>query len=178
MAELTTPARPYAKAAFEVAKEGKALDAWAEHLALVEAVIGDEKIQQLLDSPALTAGLKSKALQEVLGESVDKKFFNFLSTLAENKRLLLIPTIKQMFLALKAQQEKTIEVDIISAFELSSDTKDTLISALKAKLDREVSMNTSVDTSLLGGALIRAGDTVIDGSVKGRLAKLSEAMNS
>ncbi len=178
MAELTTPARPYAKAAFEVAKEGGALDAWAKHLAIVEAVILDEKIQQLLDSPALTATQKSDALMGVLGDTVDKPFSNFLSTLALNKRLALIPTIKQMFLALKAQQEKTIEVDIVSAYELSAETTDTLTKALKAKLDREVSMKASVDISLIGGALIRAGDTVIDGSVKGRLAKLAEAMNS
>lgn len=178
MAELTTLARPYSRAAFDVAKEDGKLSEWAEALTSASAITSDETIQCLLSSPGLTATQKSDSLSEVLGDSVDQKFKNFLSTLADNKRLMLLPTIKLQFITLKAQQEKSIEVDVSTAFELSASVQEALVTALKKKLEREVSLSTSVDPSLLGGALIRAGDTVIDGSVKGRLAKLAEAMNS
>ena len=178
MAELTTLARPYARAAFDVAKGDGKLDEWARSLAITEALTGDSKIKSLLSSPALTALQKSKAISGVLADSVDGKFNNFLATLADHKRLTLLPTIKQMFMALKAQQEKSIDVSVTSATEMPAKVKDALVAALAKKLGREVTITTSVDSSLLGGALIRAGDTVIDGSVKWRLAKLAATINS
>ena len=178
MAELTTLARPYARAAFDIARQDGKLAEWATALLEAEAVTSDDKVALLLESPALTSSQKSDALIKVLGDSVDSKFQNFISTLANNKRLLLLGTIKEMFLALKAQQEKSIEVEVTTAVELPESIKTALVAALTKKLEREVSISTAVDTSLLGGALIRAGDTVIDGSVKGRLNKLAEAMNS
>lgn len=178
MAELTTLARPYARAAFDIAKQDGKLAEWAKALLEAEAVTSDDKVALLLESPSLTSSQKSDALCDVLGDSVDEKFQNFIATLADNKRLLLLGTIKEMFLALKAQQERSIEVEVATAVELPAAIKTALVEALTKKLEREVSITTSVDASLLGGALIRAGDTVIDGSVKGRLNKLAEAMNS
>ncbi len=178
MAELTTLARPYARAAFDVANDISKLDLWAESLTTADAITADDTILSLLDSPALTAAQKSDALAQVLGDSVDEKFKNFLSALAENKRLVLLPTIKQQFMTLKAQQEKSIEVDVTTAFEIPEATQKALVDALTKKLEREVAISLNVDASLIGGALIRAGDTVIDGSVKGQLSKLAEAVNS
>ena len=178
MAELTTLARPYARAAFEVAKSDNALAQWADALNLLEAVTADSKVQHLLDSPSLTAELKSDALVSLLGDKVDVKLKNFISTLADNKRLDLLPTIKELFAELKALQEKVVEVEVTTAFDIPPATQKALITALTRKLEREVSLTTTVDASLIGGALIRAGDTVIDGSVKGRLTKLAETMIS
>ena len=98
--------------------------------------------------------------------------------LAENRRLQLLPQIYQQFEVLKANREKTVEVNVVSATEISTEQQNKLASALSAKLEREVNMQVSVDDSLIGGAVVRAGDTVIDGSIRGRLAKLAEALNS
>ena len=178
MAELSTLARPYAKAAFEVAKTDNELGLWAEALNLAAAVSEDSKIKTLLGSPALTADQKCESLLEVLGLGEHVKFSNFLHALAENKRLGLMAEIRSFYLAQKAQQEKTIDVSISTAFSLTDEYKAALVKALTKKLEREVKISTDVDKSLLGGALIRAGDTVIDGSVKGRLTKLAESMNA
>jgi F-type H+-transporting ATPase subunit delta len=97
--------------------------------------------------------------------------------LASNKRLPLLPVIYDLFSQYKANQEKSVDVDVVSAFDMSEETKDKLAAVLGKKLEREVKVSTSTDKSLLGGVLIRAGDLVIDGSVRGRLNKLAEAMN-
>jgi F-type H+-transporting ATPase subunit delta len=101
-----------------------------------------------------------------------------LHLLAQNKRLALLPSIAELFLELKANQEKTIAVSISSAFELEASIQNKLTEALTAKLQREVKVNTNIDQTLLGGVVIRAGDIVIDGSIKGRLAKLAEALSA
>jgi F-type H+-transporting ATPase subunit delta len=98
--------------------------------------------------------------------------------LAENKRLVLLPEISLLFENLKANQEKSVDVEITTAFEISSDVSSKLAQALKDRLQREIKLATSVDQSLIGGAIIRAGDNVIDGSVRGKLSKLAESMNS
>lgn len=178
MAELTTLARPYAKAAFEVAKQQKELALWAESLELSAAVTENSKIKTLLDSPSLTSTQKCKSLLEVLGLADHKVFSNFLATLANNGRLTLLAEIKTLFLALKAQQEKSVDVSISSAVALPEELKNKFIEALKSRLDREVHLSTIVDDELIGGAVIRAGDTVIDGSIRGRLSKLSDSINA
>ena len=115
---------------------------------------------------------------EVCGDTLLNEGRNFIGVLASNKRLPLLPEISSLFEQYKANQEKTINVDVISAFELSGDTEQSLAEVLSKKLEREVKVDSSVDPSLIGGVLIRAGDLVIDGSVRGRLNKLAEAMNS
>lgn len=178
MAELTTLARPYARAAFESAREDAQLDAWAKALAVAAAVSAEPKVKQLLAAPGLTAAQKSAAFADVCGAELSDKFKNFVSVLAENKRLALLPYIQTLFSDLKAQLEKTINVEVTTAFEIDAAVKQQLVDALTKKLDRKVSLEAQIDQSLIGGAVIRAGDTVIDGSVKGRLAKLADAMNS
>ena len=102
---------------------------------------------------------------------------NFLSVLAENKRLALLPEIADLFTTFKANFERSVEVEVISAFELEDETTRRLSEALGRKLERSVNVRSTTDSSLLGGVLIRAGDLVIDGSVRGRLNKLAAAMN-
>jgi F-type H+-transporting ATPase subunit delta len=178
MAELSTLARPYAKAAFEFANAHGALAKWSAMFATLAGVAVQARVSQLLVSPALTAEQQSKVLLDLCGDTLDTAAANFVRTLAANKRLLLLQTIREQFEQLKAQQERTVDVEIASAFELDAAMQEKLATALKSKLSRDVKLHASVDPSLVGGVVIRAGDTVIDSSVRGRLAKLAEAMNS
>lgn len=178
MAELSTLARPYARAAFEYALAQQDLGGWNSQLATAAAVAQTERMQQLLSSPSTTAEQRAKALLDVCGDALSAKVQNFVRVLADNKRLELLPEIFTLFELMKANQEKSVDVDVVSAFPLDSDLTQRLAQALHGKLQREVTINASVDSSLLGGVLVRAGDVVIDGSVRGRLAKLAQAMIS
>lgn len=178
MAELTTLARPYAKAAFEYALAANKLQPWFEALEVTAAVAVQEQVIKALSSSALSAEQKASVFVQVCGEQMDEKVKNFIHTLASNKRLALLPYVKELFAKMKAQQEKSIEVEVTAAYELSVDLINKLAQALSAKLNRSVSVQSSVDASLIGGVVIHTGDMVIDGSIRGRLAKLAEAMKS
>ena len=178
MAELTTLARPYAKAAFEVAVQDGALDNWARMLGLSAAIASQESVHTLLLNPALTSEQIAQSFIDVCGDELDDKGQNLVRLLSENKRLELLPEISALYENLKAIQEQSVDVEITTAFEISSGLSDKLAQALKSRLQREVNLATSVDESLIGGAVIRAGDTVIDSSVRGKLTKLAESMKS
>jgi len=178
MAELSTLARPYAKAAFEYALTSGDLAGWSKQLELAAAVAQTETMLKVLNSPSLTAEQRSKTLLDVCGDAINDKGRNFMRVLADNKRLPLLPEIAVLFEEFKANQEKSVDVDVVSAFPLEQAVAERLAQVLRGKLQREVTINASVDSSLLGGVLVRAGDVVIDGSVRGRLAKLALAMNS
>ncbi len=178
MAELSTIARPYAKAAFEYARDKRALPLWSESLSVAAAVVLNSDMEVVLGNPSLTADQQAQTLSDVCGEALGPEARNFLAILASNKRLALLPEIYNLFEQHKANQEKSVDVEVVSAFELANETKDKLAAVLGKKLEREVKVSSSTDKDLLGGVLIRAGDLVIDGSVRGRLNKLSEAMNS
>ena len=178
MAELITLARPYAKAAFETALQDGALDKWSSMIALSAAVADQSEVSSILSSPSLSSDQIADTFIGVCGDELDGKGKNFLGLLAENKRLVLLPEISSLFEALKAQQEMSVDVEITTAFEISSDVSNKLANALKDRLKREILLTTNVDQSLIGGAVIRAGDNVIDSSVRGKLSKLAESMNS
>lgn len=156
----------------------KALDNWSKMLTLSAAVASNESVAALLKSPALSSDQIADSFLRVCGDELDAKGKNFISLLAENKRLVLLPQIAQLYDALKANQEKSVDVEITTAFEISSEIATKLAEALKARLQREIKLATSVDVSLIGGAIIRAGDTVIDSSIRGKLSKLAESMKS
>ncbi len=178
MAETTTLARPYAKAAFEVAKQDSALDQWSKMLALTAAISGQDSVSAVLRDPSLSAEQIAENFVVVCGDDLNDKGQNFIRLLAENKRLVLLPDVSALYEILKANQEKSVDVEITTAFEISSDIAQKLADSLKSRLEREINLATKVDQSLLGGAVIRAGDTVIDSSVRGKLTKLAESMNS
>jgi len=178
MADLTTLARPYARAAFEVAMEGNDLENWSSMLSLAASVSSIDSVRVVLGSPTLTAEQLAQTMIDICGEELDKKGQNFLTLLAENKRLGLLVQISAIYEIFKANQEKSIDVEITTAFEVSSEASDKLAEALKNRLQREINLESKVVPGLLGGAVIRAGDTVIDSSVRGKLTKLAEAMNS
>ena len=178
MAELSTLARPYARAAFEYARDNKQLSQWAQQLGTAAAVASDKDMKTALNDPSLTAEQQAKTLSDVCGDALGAEARNFIAVVASNKRLALLPEINTLFLLYKANQEKTIDVEVVSAFDLADATRDKLATVLGKKLERQVEVRTSTDRNLLGGVLIRAGDLVIDGSIRGRLNKLSAAMNS
>ena len=178
MAELTTVARPYAKAAFEHAMAANSLQSWSEMIGFTAAVVADEQMSMLLTSPHLTKEQQCEAMLKVCSDKLDEQGQNFVKLLAQNHRLLALPQIAEIFEYLKAEFEKTIEVNVLSAIELNQEQCSKLQQKLAGKLGRQVKINARVDQSLLGGLVIEAEDMVIDGSVRGKLAKLSETLKA
>ena len=178
MAELITLARPYAKAAFESGLGDNSLERWSSVLTTAAAVSSERSVMRLLTDPSSSTDSVVSSFVELLGDEIDTKDRNFIRLLAENKRLVLLPAISEMFHSLKANQERSITVEITTAFEISSETLDNLAQGLKGRLAQDINLSTTVDNSLIGGAVVRAGDTVIDNSVRGKLVKLVESMNS
>ncbi|HEY9033744.1 MAG TPA: F0F1 ATP synthase subunit delta [Pseudomonadales bacterium] len=178
MADLTTLARPYAKAAFGYAAGKGSLAKWSTMLGLLSAVTRQETLQILLSSPSLTSVQQAQSVIDICGDELDADGQNFVRILAENKRLALLPEILQLFEALKAEAEKSVDVEITSALAIDSTLEQQLAQALKNKLNCDVRVNTTIDQNLIGGVVIRAGDTVIDSSIRGRLTKLAESINS
>ena len=178
MSQLTTMARPYAKAAFEMAVASDGLNAWSSMLGLLAALMQEAKVAAYLAAPSQSAEQQARTLVELCDSELDAGGRNFVSLLAANKRLALLPEVARMFEELKAERERIVDVDVISAFSMSDEAQQKLADALKQRLQREVKLHTSVDKSLIGGLVVRAGDLVIDGSVRGKLNKLSETMNA
>jgi F-type H+-transporting ATPase subunit delta len=178
MAEKATIARPYAKAAFQSARQHNALDRWSEVLATASSVVQDERVAPLLLSPRVTSEQLSGLIADIGGNALDDQSRNFIATLANNRRLALLPEIASMFEALRAEAENTADVQVVSAVQLNDAQKQRLAAALKKRLQREVRLHCEVDESLLGGAVVRAGDFVIDGSLKARLDRLAVEMSS
>ncbi|WP_207060722.1 F0F1 ATP synthase subunit delta [Motiliproteus sp. SC1-56] len=178
MAELSTVARPYTKAAFQTALEQKALDKWSEMLSLAAQATQDEQVAQLLANPGLAAAEKAGLVLDICAEKLDEQGRNFINLLAENKRLPVLPEISVLFDRLKAEQQKSVQIQVTSAFKLTKEQQTKLAQAIGKKLDREVEISAEVDQALIGGVVVRTEDLVIDGSVRGKLQKLAEAMNS
>lgn len=176
-AELTTIARPYARAAFSQAlNEASGLQTWSRMLAMMAATVQDETVTSALENPTLTREQEAAVLTDLLGEEVNESGKNFIAILADYSRLTLLPQVSLMFELLKANHEKTMDVEITSAYEVSGAEEAKLSEALKRMLQCDVSVTSSVDESLLGGAVVRAGDTVIDASVRGKLEKLTQTL--
>ncbi len=176
MAELATLARPYANAAFDIAKGDASLDAWSRMLALLGAATQTDAVEQLLESPDLEDDAKATQLAALFSEELNDRGKRFLHVLADNKRLTLLPEIAEQFEERRAEEEQVLDVEVISAMPLTDAQSNTLKTALASKFGREVIMTSSVDAELIGGAIIRAGDTVIDGSLQGKLNKLKETL--
>lgn len=178
MAELSTLARPYAKAAFEYAVAGNALDVWSEALAWQALLVEDAQLAGLLGSPAVNRDQRVGLLIELSGGRAGEPLRNFLQVLAQNDRLLLLPTVFEQFEELKAEYQQLIDVQVTSAAPIDESQQQRLASALIKRLGREVRLQVSIDPDLIGGAIVRAGDTVIDGSLRGRLNKLASGLLS
>jgi F-type H+-transporting ATPase subunit delta len=176
MAEAITIARPYANAVFAIAQEKGELKAWSDLLVVLGQCALEPEMQSIITSPAVSDEQVVTLLAEIAGDAMTADAQHFLSLLAENDRLLLLPEITVLFEELRAEAEKTMVADVISAKALSAEQKDKISAALKQRLGRDVTLNASVDESLLGGAIIQAGDLVIDGSALGKLNRLANAI--
>ncbi len=177
MSDLTTIARPYAQAAFDFAVEKQQLTQWSEMLAFAAEVTNNEQMNELLTSSASAEKL-AEIFIAICGEQFDTYGQNLIKVMAENGRLKAFPDVFEQFVALKQEFEKQMDVEIISATELSEQQLADISSKLEQRLERKVQLNCSVDETLLGGVIIRAGDLVIDNSARGRLDRLSDALQS
>ncbi len=178
MAERATIARPYAKAAFEYARGAKAFSEWSRGLNTAAEIVADPRVSRLCSSPQLSAAELAGLVTDLGGASLDAGMQNFVRVLAENRRLLLLPEIAAQYAELRSAVENTMDVEVTSAVALDAAQSANLVRALNARLKRQVRLQNSVDSALLGGAIVRAGDLVIDGSLKGRLERLATELGS
>ncbi len=177
MADITTAARPYARAVFELAKEQKRFDQWSDMLTFMAAVAHDPTMRALLESPKLSRDQASEVFISVCQEHIDEQGQNVIKLMAENRRLALFPEVAAIYEHMRADAEGKIEAVVTSAEALTEDQTNAIVVSLKKRLGREVSLSARTDPSLLGGAVIRAGDLVIDGSIRGKLEKLATVLS-
>jgi F-type H+-transporting ATPase subunit delta len=178
MAERTTTARPYAKAIFALARKGNKLAETSAGLIRSAEVVADPRVRALLGSPHVSAAQLAELVNGVAGDSLDENGRNFVSLLAQNRRLGFLPEIAALYEQMKAEVENAVDVEVTAASPLSADQESRYAAALQKKLGRSVRLRTKVDGSLLGGAVLKAGDLVIDGSIKGRLERLATELTA
>lgn len=177
MAEKSTLARPYAQAVFQLAQGQRALPAWSGYLQRLAGTVNDLNVRRLIVSPRVTDAQRVAIVAEVAGLKPEDKAVNLLRELARNKRLGVLPEIAALYEVLRAEAERSLQAEVVSAFDITGEQKQQLAAALKKRLDREVTLICRTDESLIGGAIVRAGDLVIDGSVTGKLGKLAVALS-
>jgi len=178
MSNATTLARPYAKAAFELAVADDATGRWNEMLDLASAAVTEKSLAGLLESPHASSNQIVQILSDTAGQAFNARFKDFLSVLAENKRLSLLPEIAILYQELREEADGLLRVRVVSAFALDEDQSTRMKNALAKRFDRKILLETEVDKSVIGGAVVYAGDQVIDGSLKDRLAKLSNSLSN
>jgi F-type H+-transporting ATPase subunit delta len=177
MSELTTLARPYARAAFEYAVENKTVSVWSEMLSFTSSVAKDATIVKVLTSNRAPAELAELFINICEGQ-LNKQTKNFINLLAENGRLSVLPRIYELFLDLENEHKKEIDASVISAYALSKQQKKNISKSLEKRLARKVNLNCSIDKKLIAGMVITAGDLVIDSTAKGQLIRLSNTLQS
>lgn len=177
MSDISTTARPYARAVFETAREKATQPNWSEALVLMSTVANDPTMKELLDNPKMTKQQKGEVFASVCGDKIDQQAKNLVLLLAENGRLSILPAIAEQYEIFRAEAENKVDAEVTSAMPLSGEQETVLKESLKKKLGSDVSLTSKVDESLIGGVIIRAGDMVIDGSIKSQLASLSNALN-
>jgi len=178
MSSLTTLARPYAKAAFELAQGQGVLADWDHLLGAAGGIVSEESMASLLGNPLVASSQAISILSEALGGELDIRFSNFVDVLGDNDRLSLLPEIAVLFRHLREEAEKRLSVRVVSAIALENDQAERMKNALASRFNREIEMVNEIDASVLGGAVIYAGDQVIDGSLLGRLRNLENNLSS
>ncbi|UCB54327.1 MAG: F0F1 ATP synthase subunit delta [Thiotrichales bacterium] len=173
MADYTTAARPYARAVYSRATETSTVAEWGDALALMAAVAADPGMQELLEQPQLSKEQKGELMLRVLTDKLNQQQQNLVKLLAENGRLRALPEVAHQFEIRRAEAAGKVEAEVISAFDLTDEQEQAITATLKSKLGRDVSITTRTDESLIGGVVIKAGDTIIDGSMKSQLESLA-----
>lgn len=176
MAENITIARPYAQAVFDLARENKAFDEWSRMLELLSAVVSDPQLAGLAGNPRVPGEGLVSLIIDVCGKGLTEQGRSLVRVLAENRRLGLVPELRTLYEAMRAEAQKIVQAEVVSAFPLSDEQKKGIAGALGRRLGREVQLACETDESLIGGAVIRAGDLVIDGSVAAHVDRLASAL--
>jgi F-type H+-transporting ATPase subunit delta len=173
MAEKTTIARPYAKAAFQEALADKDLPLWSDRLRAAATAVRDPRVHELLGSPSVSGEDLAQFVMGVTGAALDEHGQNFFRMLGENHRLGFLPEISALFDEYKDDAESVVDVTVTSAAPIDSAQQQALSKVLERKLKRTVRLHCATDSTLIGGAVLRAGDTVIDGSLLSRLKRIA-----
>jgi F-type H+-transporting ATPase subunit delta len=176
MSSLTTLARPYAKAAFELAEAEQSLTGWDDMLGLASEIVTEPSMANLLGSPDFGNDRAVNLIIEVAGETLNRRFQDFLKVLADNDRLSLLPQISGLYQALREEAENRLSVKVVSAIPLDDDQANRMQQALARRFECEIELENEIDAEIIGGAIVYAGDQVIDGSLRGRLQKLSNSL--
>jgi F-type H+-transporting ATPase subunit delta len=174
--EATTIARPYAEAVFTHADEQGNLELWLEMLTFLSTVVEDESVFRVISNPLVDQQAMTELLLEIAGDRVNDEGGNLIRILVQNRRLQVLPEIKTLFAELKAEKERVMNVHVTSAYALKPAQEKVIAEALKAKLGRDITITSEKNTNLIGGVHIRAGDLVIDGSVRGQLQQLANEL--
>ena len=187
MADNNTIARPYAQAIFDIARDAGTMDSWAEGLVIAKEILQDSQLNDFLSKPSLSPEQKLKFISELFSEITDETMIfsgnddrgnNLIKLLIENSRVSVLPEISEHFNLLKSELENSVNVIVSSAVPLSEDQKLALEDVLKKRFDSDIFLQTEIDETLVGGAVIRTGDVVIDGSLRASLSGLSNVINS
>ena len=174
MSELATLARPYAEAVFKRAKELGNSQEWSDTLAFLSAIMQDESLAAIVNNPRVGEDKLTALLLDICQNQITGEANNFLKLLIENGRLKLLPQIAELFENYKADDEGYVDVDVITAYALTKAEEQSFATSLKKKLNKEINIHASVDKALIGGFLVKAGDSVIDGSISGQLQQLAK----
>ncbi len=177
MAEISTLARPYARAVFHSADEQQALPQWSEGLSLLTALVAQDRVLELINSPDLRPSDKAQALLAVAGEQLTSSLHPLIEVLAEAERLTLLPEIRQQFESLRAERENRVPVQLETAMALNDEQIKLLSTKLEKRFAKAVDIKVVVKPELIGGVIIRTEQEVIDGSVQGRLRNLSQTFS-
>lgn len=176
MAEKITLARPYAKAIFELASKDNAIDSWMEKLDLLSQVSSVDEVLDVIKNPEISLDDTVSMFTAICKDMLDDESVNLLRLAGENGRLDLFPEIAQEYEKLKAQAQGTLEAEVISAYTVNAAQKKLITETLQKRFNKEVTITTIIDKSLIGGIVIRAGDLVIDGSVSTQIKKITHTL--
>ncbi|KAF3977742.1 MAG: F0F1 ATP synthase subunit delta [Methylococcales symbiont of Iophon sp. n. MRB-2018] len=176
MSELSTLARPYAQAVFKTAVASKSVSEWSDMLSFLSVVMQDKELIAVIANPKVSQEQLTTLLLDICQDQLNGEGSNLLKLLLENDRLLLTPQISELYESYKADHEGYIDVEVISAYTLTKEEQKKFATTLKKQLNKKVHITTSIDKSLIGGFLAKAGDKVIDGSIKGQLQQLAKKL--
>ena len=176
MSNYSVIARPYAQAVFDLANDAGQLDEWSGSLNTLSDIVKHPDLMVLINDPRIGRDQICNLVLELGGESFNKSIKNLIRILSHYRRLPAVPTIARQYESLRAQEEGIVEAELETAYELDEQQKSNIIAALEQKLNRKVRLSTEVNESLIGGAVVRTGDWVIDGSIRGRLDQLSSSL--
>ena len=177
MAELSNIARPYARAVFELAKASADYSVWSEQLDMLAAVAADPNVGDLFNNPRVSRHDLVGVFTDICADQVDGNAKNLVRLLAQNRRLHALPAIAEQYEHLRAEAEQTVQAELESALPVSDTQQQRIVDALSQRMGRRVELTVKTNEELLGGAVVRAGDLVIDGSIRARLEKLATAIS-